>query len=252
MKSLIALLLLAVAMFAAEEKPAEDKKPEISKIVELRNMGPDNREQFSRMMDFVRQLMFPYKAVESPTLRTIYLRGPEDVVNMAETMLRKFDAAAVDERPRQVQLNLYVLAPAEEASGRAFPADLAAAAEQLRNTFGFKAFQLVDTIIMRGRESAEFWTNGLVAGETVLGQAATYSAGYKSVQYSPAQKNVAVNGFRFDVRFPYQTSPNNFQMTETSLRTDLTIRDGQKLVLGKLTKSASDKPLFVVLTSKVE
>ncbi|HVN83075.1 MAG TPA: hypothetical protein VMW38_29095 [Terriglobia bacterium] len=50
---------------------------------------------------------------------------------------------------------------------------------------------------------------------------------------------------------PVRTSPDNCTYIDTGINTDLDVREGQKVVVGKATVDNSNNALFLVLTARV-
>ena len=71
------------------------------------------------------------------------------------------------------------------------------------------------------------------------------------MSYSESQKALTVAGFRFYLRVPV-TIGNSTNFTDSAIRTAMTIKDGQKLVLGKLTKDQSERGVFLIVSSKID
>ncbi len=53
------------------------------------------------------------------------------------------------------------------------------------------------------------------------------------------------------MRVPITTGPGQFQYQEVGINTDLDVREGQKVVVGKTNMDSSDRALIVVVTAKV-
>jgi hypothetical protein len=256
--AVLALALMSVVNAAPDEKPTSPPPGDTIKFVELKHLG--SGERLARVINMVQQLSVGQaQIVSDPVLRTVAIKGTAEGVASAEQLLKRFDTPAAETRLRQIQLTMYLVEASDQATpGERLPSELTSAAEQLRTAFGYKGFRLIDTILMQGRENSEFFISGLVPlPDSGSGQKTQYTAQYKNISFGESQKSVHVTGMRFDMRIPIVTTPpgsQNFQyhFTDSGIRTDLTIKDGQKLVIGKLTKDQGERGVFLIVTAKVE
>jgi type II secretory pathway component GspD/PulD (secretin) len=255
--ALIATSLLASITFAyaaPDEKPASTPPPETVKFVELKYLGNDNSDRLNRVISVVQQITRgSAQIVSDPVLHTIAITGTPEGVTNAEQLLRRFDTPAAEAKQHQIQLVMYLVEASDQASSdQRIPSDLTSPIEQLRKAFGYKGFRVIDTVITQSRENAEFSISGLIPGSAnALGHQAMYEAQYKGVSYSESQKALTVTGFRFYLRVPV-TIGTNTNFTDSAIRTAMTIKDGQKLVLGKLTKDQSERGVFLIVSSKID
>lgn len=249
MRFLMLALLIASSMLAQGEK-AQDKQngTGVIKFIELKYL---NGERLGRVISFVNTLFLSRTMiVNDPVLKTVAIRADLAAdIPPVEEMLRRFDVpAAAETKTRQIQLTVYLLEPVDEElpAGQRVPTELASTAEQLRNLFGLKNLRLIETTIMQGREDANFSTSGFLP--TASGKpASTYNARYKNVRFNEAQKTVSVNGFTYIIGVPQGA---NF--TNSHVESDLSIKDGQKLVIGKVTKGQNEPNNYLVVTARVD
>lgn len=247
-----------IPALAADEKPTAAGK-ETVKFIELKYLGTDSSDRLNRVISVVQQLTGGTQIVHDPVLRTLAIKGTPEAIANAEQLLRRFDTPAAESKVRQTQLSVYLVEAFDQVSSdHRIPSELSSAVEQLRTAFGYKSFRLVDTMLFQGRENAEFSISGLVPmPENAAGAKTVYMARYKNISYNDAQKTVFVNGFRFELRVPVVTSPAGatpvqHYFADSGIVTDLAIKDGQKLVLGKLTKDQSERGVFLIVTAKVD
>jgi hypothetical protein len=238
----IALAFVPLFHASAEDKPAP---PETIKFIELKYLDND---RLSRVINLVQQLTLgKAQVVSDNVLHTLVLKGTAEGVASAEQMLRRFDVPAAETRVRQIQLTVYLVeANADVSAGQPVPPEISSALHQLRATFGYDKLRLLDTTPMQSREGAEFHMNGILpVASTGSDQKIVYMASYKIISYNESQKTVYVNKLSYTLRIPVG------QLAfDSSITTDVAIKDGQKLVLGKMTRN--DHPVFLILTTKVE
>jgi hypothetical protein len=181
-------------------------------------------------------------------LHTIALKGTSDGVATAEQLLKRFDTPAAETKARQIRITAYLVEAADSSAGLPAPTELASALQQLRATFGYDKLRLVDPTILQSRENAETYVNDMLSLDS--DQKTILKTSYRAARYNESEKTVYLQLFMYQLKVPVKTAPNNFQYMDSGIQTDLAIKEGQKLVLGKL--SAGDRPLFVILTAKVE
>jgi type II secretory pathway component GspD/PulD (secretin) len=238
----LALAFLPLYHASAEDKPAY---PEAIKFIELKYLQTD---RLHRVINLVQQLTLgKAQIIADDALHTIVLKGTSDGVASAEQMLRRFDVPAAETKVRQIQLTVYVVeANADSSTGQPVPPELSSALQQLRATFGYDKLRLRDTTMLQSRQDAAFDSNGILPGASASPeQKVLYFASYKVASYNEAQKTVYVNKFSYSLRIMA-----GGQVLDSGITTDVAIKDGQKLVLGKLTRN--EHPVFLVLTTKVE
>ena len=143
-------------------------------------------------------------------------------------------------------------------------------AKQLRSVFGYTDFKLLDSTIVRVREGVSAETSGN-AGQMDASQPGMppsfYQLRFKSARLTPGDKGnmIRIDGFRFGVRIPYATgsfqpgaggqgvSPlvsTQYQFSEVGFNTELDVREGQKVVVGKSKVDSSGSAFVLVVTAK--
>jgi hypothetical protein len=250
------VVLITAAIMAAralsQDKPAGPAFP--LKFIELKYLINDN-ERLDRVINVVRTLnVSTARIVHDPVLKTLALTGTPQEIARLEELLRRFDIPAPENRARQIQITIHMIEATDQpAQSPALPPNLTSAVEQLRTAFGYKGFRLMDTILLQGREGAELELTGLLPVTATRSNEKTfYVARYAHAAYLESQKTLFVNGFKFNLRIPV-SSGEHTTYGDSGITTDLSIRNDQKLVLGKLTKDQTPGAgVFLILTAKVE
>jgi hypothetical protein len=244
MKSFLVIIALAATALAQTEKPqAKPREPGFMKFIEFKYL---DGERLERVSNFVRQL-YVGKAmiVHAPTPKTMAIRTDTEAdMDAVEGMFRKFDVPQAESRTRHIHVTVYLLEPTDQSppAGQQVPADLSATAAQLRNLFGHKYLRLVETTLMSGREFGKFSASGILA--TGSNPPASYEAKYSYIGYNASDPSVSINDFGYTLRVG--------NMPVSTVQSNITIKEGQKLVIGKVNKDQNEPGTFLVVTAKVD
>jgi type II/III secretion system protein len=251
----IALLLLAVppaesllaqsAAPKATEPPKEDfitEKGFASRIFEVKHRDAAD------LAAVVRPLGSGFRGASvsaSREFRTITVRDfPENIATI-EAALKRMDVA--ETARRDVELRLWVLVAGEGAGGQ-FPEELKEAVAALKATLAYRNYTLAGTFVQRVRDGAR----GL-HGEGVTDIGAT-SVNEKAGR--PMQLEYQINQLTLDGSGagPASIKLDGFSLTlvgegRAQLKTDATLREGEKVVVG--TSTVRDRALVVVVSARV-
>jgi hypothetical protein len=171
-----------------------------------------------------------------------------------------------DETNLDTQLYL-LIGTNQEVDDSRMPGTLEPVIKQLRSSLPFKNYRLAATLINRvkndGRLSLQ-WAGGplQVAGATSP-QTPTFSEfkvnSVKLVTDSNGREVVRMEGFRFGARIPIQTGTamaSNGPMApiinyeNTGLNTDISMREGEPVVVGTLNVGPSGDAIILVMTAR--
>lgn len=195
-------------------------------------------------------------------MRAVVVKGfPGDVAD-AERTIRELDVPAAGESTHDIEAVVYVIGAWNKSQpATTTPKEMEPVIKQLQSIFPYASYGLLDTMLLRSREGAQASTEGVMkdAAElsTGLVQAPSYVIQYQDVSVSGEgpKRTIHFNKFRFSAKLtavnpsqPPHTA--SFQTLNIGLDTDLDIREGQKVVVGK-TNVNGDSALFVVLTARV-
>ena len=242
-------LLFAVALLA-EAQPAP---PPVRRVIDVKHLTGDRAERAVRL---VNQFMHPVGNMNfDQVLRVGVIVGPEEVVKGAEALFARLDNPAAVKPDRQIQFRFYLVEGAPDAaSAGPIPSGIASAVDELKKTFVYKGYRLIDTIPLLARSSASdaTGTNGVLPAQTERTEVrASYDVGYRSADILEDARTVMIRNLRMRLRLPVGT-PGNFQWVESQVSTDLTIQEGQKLLVGKLSSEQSKNATFLLMTVDVQ
>lgn len=263
LKTLALPLLLAILSTAAVGQTPSQPAPTDRYVT---NTGFKNRvfEVHHRMPDdlipVVRLLTSGFKGAElaaSNEFRTITVRDFPENIAAIEEAIKRLDAPEIT-RP-DIELRMHVLlASNKEGASNPYPADLKDVIGELQKTLSFKEYTLLTSIVQRTRESRGTRTNYLEgrgsaeitwpdssAPGGIAKRISNYQFYANSVALTPAQSGaieIQLGEFTFSLTTPGSS-------TEARIRSDVRMRDGEKVVVG--TAGFSDKALILVMTARV-
>jgi hypothetical protein len=199
------------------------------------------------------KLLFPYGRVEyDATLKALTVTARDNtVLSEIEQLIKRFD---VPPPPVQnIDVTIYLMSALGTPSPSAVPPELEPVVKQLKSTFSYKGYQLIDTEVMRVRAGQGGEVSGVVNGAPSVGGNKTISqVKFRSASVSIDEKGraIRIDALRVGLRIPI-ASGQGFQYIDTGLNTDVDIREGQKVVVGKANMDGSDSASIVILTAKV-
>ncbi|HTX37066.1 MAG TPA: hypothetical protein VME43_18685 [Bryobacteraceae bacterium] len=245
------VILLLAGLAPAQTKPPEHPPEPI--IYEFKNV---NADRAAEIVNFVQQVLGPRVLVQvnGPFKAAIIhpqgLLGPESAVAMvkAEELLKRYDVTPPPE-PR-IDFVAYLVRASDHQDitpGQPIPPAIEDAVAEMRRTFAYTHYSLLDTVSteVHHHTEVENMVTGAKAGPAGNLAPFFYQIAYGDTTLSADGKTVLVNPFKFSLRIP--DWPDH-----TGITTDLAIREGQKLVLGRVRTSIIDSTdIFLVLTVKL-
>jgi hypothetical protein len=264
-------LLFAATLLIAQEKPAPDKAAEtqskdapVAEIIPVKTLTGDSFERLMKLLT-----VFNARYYGDSQLRTIVVYAPKDIVAQMRRVVEQLDRPGSEAAIGQnIDITLTLLRcslkPPATATA-ALPADMEAVARQLRAATQYKDIQLWDVVPMRLQEGKEASENLRLPGTAVAGQFATAMIVIRPEAAYRKDDGRYVRFARFDIDFhiPVPTGqaqparqdqplfPTPFTMTNVGVRTSGDFKEGQKTVVGKVSGTADEDAIFVVITLKV-
>jgi hypothetical protein len=249
MNKLVSVLMLSLAVSSLAQV---EKKEEVEKGFELKYLQGDRA---NRAIQFVSRIMAGRARIEwDPVLRQMVIFGNADHVAHAEELLRKFDVPEVVKPPKTIEFTIYLVGayidPANTRGGP-MPADLDSVVKEMRSAFAYKAFRLLDAIPVSARSASSGTQYEGILPRAAVGNTIQYfyRVHIETPQLLEDGKTVLTPGFTFTVDVPSMTSGS--KAGESGIHSDLTVREGQKVVLGKIRLDDGDNAVFLVVTVKI-
>ncbi len=172
---------------------------------------------------------------------------------------------------KSVELVLYMLIGTPQASQPDnVPKELEGVVSQLRGLFTYKGFQTLDTIILRGREGRGSTARGAAALPGGPTDSSDYFASVSRFSVTQGDRGnlVRIDNLNLSVRVPYRsltavTGPDgkggtvekqpagSWTYRNIGFETNLDVREGQKVVVGKANIDGTKNAMILVVTAKV-
>ncbi len=227
--------LAAIAMLASAQEPAAkiDRK-----LIQLKYVDASRVRNLAGVFAGGRD----WSVESDDRLHWIAVRGPADIVASFEEAVKKLDVP-----PASFELTVFLISTSGQ-GGDQLPEALASTAKQLHSVFAYKGYQLIESFVLRGRDGNQ---NGSADGTL---KNSTYSFHYNRASVlDGTPKMISLQNVNLQIRMPTgaMDEKGNARYKTTGVSTDVDIRDGQKVVVGKSDMNSGDSPLILVVTAKV-
>lgn len=192
----------------------------------------------------------------------LLLSGPPDVIAMIENLIRQIDVAVVK---RNIEVQAYMLLGLNEQSDGAgaakVPAELAGVVKQLKETFPFAAYRPLETMFLRIGEDQGGETSGLMAGPgsaentwpKAMYQCRFGTARVEDTGGAGSPRRITFTQLRFGAKVPVSAGKEGgHQYADLGANIDsVSVREGQKAVIGKASVGPGKESLFLVLSARI-
>lgn len=233
------VIVLWIAALAVAQEPA---KPQHARMIRLQRTETGS----------VVSLVGPMAAKGAVTLAAdaklniVTLSGPPDAVAMVESFIQQIDAAR-----KSIEVTAWVIVGEKEAGAEKLPDDLQPVLKQLRGLFPFAGYRLAETAAVRGLAGTGSQTRGALPNPAPVPQTYTFRYGRADVDSAEGAPVIRLNEVRFDTMVPYAAGDGKYQYLDASVISDVSLKSGQKIVLGKTSAGLGKGSLFLVLTARV-
>jgi hypothetical protein len=209
----------------------------VHKLVNLRYVDPHAAQNLLRN--------FGVQVQADRQMKVVALSGHKANVETAEAALLQLDKpnAAL----KDVDLTVYFVVGRDEAgvgSVTAIPADLQSTVAALKQTFPYKAYELMDTLALRSRAGSRANTTGQIGGNRLT----HFSVNSVNLE---GEGMIRIDGLNAGVRQLQNLGSKSDYVDVSGVNTQVVdVKEGQKLVVGRASEGPG-KALFLVLIAKV-
>ena len=247
MKKLMMLALVCAALVHAAEQT------QVQKIV------PITSGDVLQIYSTVGNVMLNMPVRVQMYQNTLVLNGTPEAVAAAEQLIKNLMSTAP--RVHNIEITGYIvlasvdgkseqgrnLPPGEGITN--IPADLDPVLKQFRSLLNYKAFHVLDTLILRGKENSGMGTSGFLAVPGSAGATAEFRVQHPSV----TEDVVHLKDMWLNVKIPTgHTDPKgNMIYSDVRIGTDTDVKAGQKVAIGKASVDEKGDALILVVSAKV-
>jgi hypothetical protein len=229
MKKLLVTLVTAAAAVCAQEPPAP-------KVIELKHASAERIRSSSVLRPFVHSVEL------DPSGRYLVISAQTAArLTAAEELIKRLDVPL-----KNVELTFHIVAggPAQSGTGTPIPAELEGVVKQLRSSFSFPSYRLLETAFVRTRDGSD----GLVSGK--LAQDGKYDIRFRPIRVTegtPAQ--VRLDELQLRQHFLVGQTEKAPITDDAFVKADIDVKEGQKVVVGKAT--LRENALFLIVSANV-
>ena len=241
MKRTMLALTLVLSLHAAQDPPKAE--PRVQKIFQIKHADVSRLAETFRLFAAVR--------VDSQ-LRVLAVDGSVSAVAAIEEAIKRLDVPSSAEKNLELTFHVLMAGQQAPAENTAVPADLEGVLRNLRALFPYKHYGLSETVFVRVRPDMRADTSGNIAPFRS-------QPDMPKVMYSlhcmphlqPGEKPVVrLEELKFHMRYPYK-SGGGYQFNDISISTQIDVREGQKVVVGKAAIDGGEGAIILVVTAKV-
>lgn len=231
MKRMILAALLLAAPLCAQSAPQAPQR--ITKLVTVKYADPNAIVSMIRMWVDVQY---------NSDMKRMVISGVPDNVTAAEAAIKQLDVA-----PKNIDLVVYFLVAGNQpAPSMAIPASLHDVLAQLKSTFAFKEYGLLDTLTLRTRTGSMAETSGVLDASTPP-RMTVFSIRSATVS---DDGTIRIDRMHAGLRIPV-TAQSKVDYVNTGIDQSIDVKEGQKVVVGRASLAGPEKALFLILTAKV-
>jgi hypothetical protein len=185
--------------------------------------------------------VFGYGIKADRDMRVVAVSAPAEAMSAIEDAVKRLDVPTA--APKDIDLVVYLVVASEQSSADGgLPPELQPVAGELKKIFSYKSFRLLDSILLRTQPGNRATASGTIAP---IGDAKTMMYNFE-VQPSGVSEDSNGRLIRLDnLNLSMSGGDRN-----GGIRTEITVREGQRVVVGKSNIGAGGS-LILVVTAKV-
>lgn len=229
---------LAVAgMLSAQAPTPEPAKPEPPQLKRVFVLKYADARHIADVLS-----VFGYGIKADRDMHVVAVSAPADVMTAVEDAVNRLDVPAA--APRDIDLVVYMVAASEQpAVAGGLPPELQPVADELKKIFSYKGYRLLDSIMLRTQPGNRAEARGVIAPPPPGWDTPyDFSVQPSVVTEDPKGRLIRLDNLRLHLR------PQG--KADADIQTEITVREGQKVVVGK-SNIGTDQALILVVTAKV-
>jgi hypothetical protein len=253
MKQALVVLMAVFAgagLWAQEQKTDKPEAVEAARaqqsVIRIYQVNPDSIDRISKTLSS----LFLGSAQVNSQANVLIVRTTADLAPAIDTIVEKLKTAPP---PKNIEMTFYILQGSRDPAvdGTPLPQELEPVVKQLKATFAYQGFRLLDTALMRGRSGQRADLQGVASIEK--DSSSLYSIRATWATSSEAKPQIIrIDDLRLNIRVPVHSRPNSTgEYWDTGFTANLDFKEGQKVVVGKSGIEGGQSALIVVATGKV-
>lgn len=238
-RAFLAVLLMIVPLTAQQNPPKEVKTEErTTKLVHLKYVDP---EAVQRIIS-----QFGVTVMPNSQMKAMTLSGYPSQIAAAEAALQQLDVA-----PKNMELVVYFVVGSDQANiaGSPVPAEIRDVISQLKGTFTFKDYRMLDVLTLRTRAGSSAETTGILDAKSSPPRLSMFSV--RNTTVSEDGTTIRLDRMHAGLRIPVVSPDGKTTYMNTGIDQDIDVKEGQKVVVGRASLEGPEKALFLILTARV-
>ncbi len=228
----VGLLGLWPVLMAGQALPTTAEKP-TSKLYRLHYAQASH----------VAELLGNFNVRSDNLMHVIVVMGNPERLAEVDKLVQELDQPGSGVQQRDVETTVYVISASENAPANGVvPPAMAPVIKQLQSVYPYTNYEVLTTMLVRSREGEPASTQGILRKGAKGPTPATYSLDFRPA-VDAIQHTVHLDDFRFTADFA--------EMKRAQFKTNLDLREGQKVVVGKTNIDDGTSAIFVVVTVRI-
>ncbi len=231
-------ILAATLVLPLLAQPQQQPRERTTKLVHLKYVDP---QQISGIVT-----QFGVNVVPNSGLKAMTIEGFPDKIMAAEAAIQQLDV-----EPRNIELVVHFVIGSDQAvaGAPAVPADIRDVIAQLKGTFTFKEYRMLDVLTIRTRVGSSADTSGILESRSNPPRLSQFSV--RNTTVSEDGKTIRIDRMHAGLRIPVISPGAKTEYTNTGIDQDIDVKEGQKVVVGRSSLEGPGQALFVILTAKL-
>jgi len=236
-KLVLAVLMSAVSLIAQGSERS-------TKMIQLRYVDP------ASIRDLISS--FGVGVQWNSSMKVMTLNGFPPQMAAAEAAIARLDVA-----PKNLELVVHFVigSDAPNIAGSPVPAEIRDVITQLKGTFTYKDYKILDVLTLRTRAGSPAETTGILDTTQNPPRLSTFSIRNATVDDSTIRIERMHAGLRIPVgqrTTETKSGPrSSVDYLSTGIDQDVDVKEGQKVVVGRSSLQGPNQALFLILTARV-
>jgi hypothetical protein len=217
---------------------AQPPAVQVTKLVTLQYTEPRAIESMLQM--FVAHINL------NNQMKTMAISGTAEQIAAAEAAIKQLDVPL-----KNIDLTVYFVVGGDQANleGGAVPQEIRDVITQLKGTFTFKEYKMLDVLTLRTRAGSGADTSGILN----TGNPPKMSRfSIRNATVSEDGTTIRIDRMHAGLRIPVVLpGGKGVEYTESGIDQDVDVKEGQKVVVGRSSLEGPQKALFLILTAHV-